>query len=47
MWLNEELETYIDVSFRQSDINWYLPEGKGRFKFKEYPVKQCTQDDFG
>ena len=31
LFLTDELATYIDVSYRQSVINWYKKEGEGRY----------------
>ena len=47
LYLTKELEQYVQFSFRQQIIDFYKSESKGRFEFKEYPVKQCKQEDFG
>ena len=45
--LDDDLSTYIEMHIRHSKDDWYQPDGHGRYTHDYYPVRYCTQDDFG
>lgn len=45
--VDDELSTYIDISYRQSTDDWYKPHEEGRFTHIYHDVRYCNEEDFG